>query len=69
MSLPAVWTDWTAAAGFKAPVSDNLRAEIWLKLIGNLAFNPISALTHATLESLCRYPLTRELSREMMTAM
>jgi 2-dehydropantoate 2-reductase len=55
------------AAGFKAPVSDNLRAEIWLKLIGNLAFNPISALTHATLQDLCRYPLTRELSRQMMT--
>jgi len=55
------------AAGFKAPVSDNLRAEIWLKLIGNLAFNPISALTHATLEGLTRYPLTRELSRQMMT--
>jgi 2-dehydropantoate 2-reductase len=55
------------AAGFKAPVSDNLRAEIWLKLIGNLAFNPISALTHATLEGLTRYPLTRALSFQMMT--
>ncbi len=55
------------AAGFKAPISENLRAEIWLKLIGNLAFNPISALTHATLESLTRYPLTRELSVQMMT--
>jgi 2-dehydropantoate 2-reductase len=55
------------AAGFKAPVSDNLRAEIWLKLIGNIAFNPISALTHATLEGLTRYPLTRELSVQMMT--
>jgi 2-dehydropantoate 2-reductase len=55
------------AAGFKAPISDNLRAEIWLKLIGNLAFNPISALTHATLEGLTRYPLTRDLSFQMMT--
>lgn len=55
------------AAGLKAPVSDNLRAEIWLKLIGNLAFNPISALTHATLQDLCRYPLTRELCVLMMT--
>ena len=54
------------AAGFKAPISDNLRAEIWLKLIGNLAFNPISALTHATLQDLCRYPLTRELCVQMM---
>jgi 2-dehydropantoate 2-reductase len=55
------------AAGFKAPVTDNLRAEIWLKLIGNLAFNPISALTRATLQDLCRYPLTRELCVRMMT--
>ena len=55
------------AAGFKAPISENLRAEIWLKLIGNLAFNPISALTHATLEGLTRYPLTRELSFRMMS--
>jgi len=55
------------AAGFKAPISDNLRAEIWLKLLGNLAFNPISALTHATLQDLCRYPLTRELCVRMMT--
>jgi 2-dehydropantoate 2-reductase len=55
------------AAGFKAPISDHLRAEIWLKVIGNLAFNPISALTHATLQDLCRYPLTRELSVRMMT--
>jgi 2-dehydropantoate 2-reductase len=36
-------------------------------LWGNLAFNPISALTHATLEDICRYPLTRELARNMMT--
>ncbi len=55
------------AAGFKAPILDDLRAEIWLKLIGNLAFNPISALTHATLQDLTRYPLTRELSLRMMT--
>jgi 2-dehydropantoate 2-reductase len=55
------------AAGFKAPISDNLRAEIWLKFIGNLAFNPISALTHATLEGLTRYPLTRDLSFQMMS--
>ncbi|MFI5246892.1 MAG: 2-dehydropantoate 2-reductase [Gemmatimonadales bacterium] len=55
------------AAGFKAPISDDLRAEIWLKLIGNLAFNPISALTRATLEDLLRFPLTRELCVRMMT--
>jgi ketopantoate reductase len=48
-------------------VLDNIRAEIWLKLWGNLTFNPISALTHGTLEGICRYPLTRQLARDMMT--
>ena len=54
------------AAGLKAPVLTNIRAEIWLKLWGNLCFNPISALTHTTLVDLCRYPLSRELARNMM---
>ncbi len=53
-------------AGFKAPITADIRSEIWLKLWGSLSFNPISALTHATLAELCRYPLTRELSAEMM---
>ena len=49
-------------AGFKAPVTDDIRGEIWLKIWGNLSFNPISALSHATLVDLLRFPLTRELS-------
>ncbi|HKW47293.1 MAG TPA: 2-dehydropantoate 2-reductase [Gemmatimonadaceae bacterium] len=53
-------------AGFKAPVISDIRGEIWLKLWGNLSFNPISALTHATLAGLLRFPLTRELSIEVM---
>lgn len=53
-------------AGFKAPVLDNIRAEIWLKLWGNLSFNPISALSHSTLEGICQFPLARELAAEMM---
>lgn len=53
-------------AGFKAPVVSDIRAELWTKLWGNLSFNPVSALTHATLEDLCRYPLTRTLVAEMM---
>ena len=53
-------------AGFKAPVLDDVRAEIWLKLWGNLTFNPISALSHSTLEDICRHPLTRELAAAMM---
>ena len=55
------------AAGFKAPVSRDIRAELWVKLWGNLSFNPISALTHATLEDICRFPPTRELAARMMT--
>jgi 2-dehydropantoate 2-reductase len=53
-------------AGFRAPIVSDVRAEIWTKLWGNLSFNPISALTHATLEDLCRFPLTRALVTDMM---
>ena len=53
-------------AGFKSPVSKDIRSEIWLKLWGNLTFNPISALTHATLADICRFPATRELAAGMM---
>src|SRR5437660_5469810 len=54
-------------AGFKAPVLDDIRAEIWLKLWGNLTFNPISPLTRSTLLDICQYPPTRELAAAMMT--
>ncbi len=54
-------------AGFKAPVAKDIRSEIWVKLWGNLSFNPISALTHATLEDICRFPATRALAAAMMT--
>lgn len=53
-------------AGFKAPVLDNIRSEIWLKLWGNLTFNPISALAHSTLVDICQYPLSRKLAASMM---
>ncbi len=53
-------------AGFKAPVSSDIRAEIWLKLWGNLTFNPVSALTHGTLAQICRFPQTRQLAADMM---
>jgi 2-dehydropantoate 2-reductase len=53
-------------AGLKAPVLDNIRSEIWLKLWGNVCFNPISALSHSTLVDICQYPLARELAAEMM---
>ena len=53
-------------AGFKAPVLDSIRSEIWLKLWGNLTFNPISCLAHSTLVDICQFPETRELATQMM---
>ena len=53
-------------AGFKAPVVSDLRGEIWMKLWGNASFNPVSALTHARLEDICRYPPSRQLVTRMM---
>jgi len=54
------------AAGLRAPVRPRLRDEIWIKLWGNLSFNPISALTLATLEAICADPGTRAVARAMM---
>ncbi|HXQ30080.1 MAG TPA: 2-dehydropantoate 2-reductase [Gemmatimonadales bacterium] len=53
-------------AGFKAPITKDIRGEIWLKLLGNLSLNPLSALTHATLVDLLQFPLTRDLCAAMM---
>ena len=53
--------------GLKAPVLENIRDEIWLKLWGNLCFNPISALTRATLDVVAGDPGTRALAKAMMT--
>ncbi|TCT00471.1 2-dehydropantoate 2-reductase [Paralcaligenes ureilyticus] len=60
--LHAVMTE----AGFDAPIREDIRDEIWLKLWGNLCFNPISALTHATLDIIASDPGTRALARSMM---
>lgn len=54
------------AAGLDAPIRDDIRDEIWLKLWGNLCFNPISALTHATLDIIASDPGTRALAKTMM---
>jgi 2-dehydropantoate 2-reductase len=59
-------SDALGKAGLKAPVRPRLRDEIWVKLWGNLSFNPISALTHATLDVLCTDPGTRAVARAMM---
>jgi 2-dehydropantoate 2-reductase len=53
-------------AGLKAPVLEDIRSEIWLKLWGNLAFNPISALTRATLDRICAEPAARALAAGTM---
>jgi 2-dehydropantoate 2-reductase len=53
-------------AGFRSRILDDIRSEIWLKAWGNLSFNPISALTHATLADICRFPETRALAVAMM---
>ena len=59
--------DAFVGAGFKSFVLPDIRSEIWLKLWGNLSFNPISALTHSTLVDICQFPQTRALAAEMMT--
>ncbi len=53
-------------AGFKAPVRKTIRDDIWLKLWGNVSFNPVSVLTHATLEEMGTDPGMRELIRNIM---
>ena len=53
-------------AGLKAPIKKDIRTEIWVKLWGNLSFNPISALTGATLDVICQNTATRAIARAMM---
>ncbi|MGY4907036.1 2-dehydropantoate 2-reductase [Streptomyces sp. 900116325] len=54
------------AGGLKCPVEPNLRDDIWIKLMGNVAFNPISALTRATMVEICQHPPTRRLVAQLM---
>jgi 2-dehydropantoate 2-reductase len=53
-------------AGLKCPIRTRIRDEIWLKLLGNVAFNPISALTRATMDEIMSLPETRDLARTVM---
>ncbi len=55
-----------ASAGLKCPVRTDIRKEIWLKLIGNAVFNPLSALTRASMAAIATDPGTRELALELM---
>jgi 2-dehydropantoate 2-reductase len=59
-------SDQMKQAGLKAPVRPRIRDELWVKLWGNLAFNPLSALTTATLDAIVRDPDTRAAARAMM---
>jgi len=58
--------DVLVKSGLKSRVLKDIRSEIWLKAWGNLSFNPISALTHATLVDICQFPETRHLAARMM---
>lgn len=55
------------AAGFRCPITTRIRQEIWVKLLGNLPFNPISALTGATLIDMVRHPEVSRLVRDIMS--
>ncbi|MEV7866175.1 2-dehydropantoate 2-reductase [Streptomyces sp. NPDC088124] len=52
--------------GLKCPVEPELREDIWIKLLGNISFNPISALTRATMREMCLHRSTREVIELMM---
>ena len=54
-------------AGLQAPIMGDIRSEIWVKLWGNLSFNPISALSRATLAGICQYPPSRAIAAAMMS--
>jgi len=54
------------SAGLEAPILDDVRGEVWLKLWGNVSFNPVSALTGATMVDMCTDPVGRDLVIRMM---
>jgi 2-dehydropantoate 2-reductase len=60
------FSDAMVAGGLKCPVDPDVRGELWVKLMGNVAFNPISALTRATLAAICRHAPTRAVVAAMM---
>ncbi len=58
--------DTMVRGGLEAHVSDNIRAEVWMKLVGNLTFNPVAALTRANLTQICDNPGLISYTRRMM---
>ena len=59
-------SDMFIKSGLKAPVSKNIRSDIWLKLIGNSSFNPLSVITQNTLKEMCENEDTRDIIKHMM---
>ncbi len=59
--------DLMKQSGFKSFVLDSIRGETWLKVLGNMTFNPVSALTHATLVDICQFQPSRDLIAKMMS--
>ena len=55
------------AGGLKCPVETNIRRDVWIKLMGNVVFNPMSVLTRATMAQMCRYAPTREVAAAVMS--
>lgn len=55
------------AGGLECPVTPNIRDDIWIKLMGNAAFNPLSALTRASMAEMCHHPPTRRLIEAIMS--
>ncbi|MGW1000452.1 2-dehydropantoate 2-reductase [Streptomyces sp. NPDC002520] len=60
------FSDAMKAGGLKCPVEPELRGDIWVKLLGNISFNPISALARATMRQMCLHGGTREVIETMM---
>jgi 2-dehydropantoate 2-reductase len=61
-----VFSEAMIAGGLKSPVEQDVRDEIWVKLMGNVAFNPLSALTRSTMAEICRHDDARRLVAAMM---
>ncbi|WP_306333578.1 2-dehydropantoate 2-reductase [Streptomyces sp. KL118A] len=62
----AAFSEAMVAGGLKCPVEPELRGDIWIKLLGNISFNPISALARATMGEMCRHGGTRHVIEIMM---
>ena len=59
-------SDALKESGLRGPIRSNIRADVWVKLLGNVAFNPISALTRATLVEITGHPQALALARSIM---